>query len=161
MLGASPKFNTSPISSGFFVYGHTDLEADIRRLPDFVPVEKYGSNTEAVPYEVGACQRFRFVCSPDLPSIQDSGAAVGALGLKSTTGTLIDVYPVVVLGQDAFSQLAVRGAEGVKPSVILPGKIEKSDPTGKRGYVGSTWYKAAAIEHNGWMAVGFVGSINL
>ena len=54
--------------------------------------------------------RFRFITSPDLPSIQDGGAAAGSTGLYYTTSTsAIDVYPLIVTAQDAWSQIALRG----------------------------------------------------
>lgn len=160
MLAASPKFDTSAVSGGYCVYCHTDFEPDIRDLPGFVPTEKYASGTP-MPHEVGKVERFRFFTSPDFPSIQDAGAAIGVLGLQSTSGTLIDVYPFVVLAQDAFSQIAVRGLNNMKPSHLPPGKIDKSDLLGQRGYVGASWWKAVLIENNGWMAAGFAGITSL
>lgn len=156
-LSAGPNYGTEPISSGYLVFVHTDLEADVRDLPNFIPVEKYASG-KAMPGEIGAVERFRFIGHPDLPSLQDAGAAVGATGLYSTSGTVIDVYPVVVLAQNAWSQLAVRGLSSMKPTYLPPGKPSKSDPFGQRGYAGTIWYKAAFVENHGWMALTYVGS---
>jgi hypothetical protein len=50
------------------------------RPAELHPAEKYASGTP-MPNEIGKCERFRFITSPDLPSIQDGGAAVGATGL--------------------------------------------------------------------------------
>lgn len=157
VLKPSAEFDTSAVSGGFFVFCHTDLEPDIRDLPGFTPTEKYASGTP-MPREVGKVERFRFIASPDLPSIQDAGAAVGLLGLSSTTGANIDVYPIVVIAQNAFSQLAVRGLSALDPTFIPPGKKDKSDQLGQRGYVGTSWWKACLIENHGWLAAGFVGS---
>lgn len=156
MLKASANFDTSAVSEGFTVYSHTDLEPDIRDLPNFTPVEKYSTGTP-MPNEIGKCERFRFITSPDLPSLQDAGAAIGATGLYSTTGVSIDVYPFIVTAQDAWSQIAVRGLTSLDPTFLPPGEKSKSDPLGQRGYCGSIWWKAVMIENPGWMAVGFVG----
>ena len=160
MLGASAKYGTDPVSSGFTVYCHTDLEPDIRDLPNFTPVEKYASGSP-MPGEVGKCERFRFITSPDLPSVQDGGAAVGATGLYSTTGSNIDVYTLIVMAQDAFSQVAVRGKESLDPTFIPTGTKTGTDPFGQRGYAGTIWWKGTMIENNGWMAIGSVGSKTL
>lgn len=157
MLKASPNFDTSAVSEGYIVYSHTDLEPDIRDLPNFTPTEKYASG-DPMPYEVGKTERFRFLTSPDLPSTQDAGAAVGATGLYSTSGSNIDVYPFIVAGKDAWGQVAVRGKEALNPTYIAPGQKDKADPMGQRGYAGTIWWKAVMIENQGWMAVGFVGS---
>jgi N4-gp56 family major capsid protein len=157
MLGASNNYATDPVAEGYTVYCHTDLEPDIRDIPNFIPVEKYASGTP-MPNEIGKVERFRFITSPDLPSLQDAGAVIGATGLYSTTGTSIDVYPFIVMAQDAHSQVAVRGKDSLNPTYIPPGEKSKSDPHGQRGYAGTIWWKSVMIENNGWMAVGFVGS---
>ena len=160
VLSASAKYETSAVAAGYLVYLHTDLEPDIRDLPGFVPAEKYASGTP-MENEIGKCERFRFITSPEFPSYQDAGAAVGSLGLQSTTGTSIDVYPFIVCAADAWSQIAVRGKDSLDPTFLAPGAKSKSDPFGQRGYAGSIWWKAVMIENNGWMAVGNVGVKNL
>ena len=157
ILKASGNYDTSAVAAGYFVYCHTDLEPDIRDLAGFVPVEKYATGT-ALPNEVGKVERFRFITSPDLPSLQDAGAAVGTTGLASTSGSNIDVYPFIVAAADAWSQLAVRGKESLDPTFLPPGQKSKSDPHGQRGYAGTIWYKAVTVENNGWLAVGNVGA---
>ena len=157
VLKPSANYGTDAVAEGFTVYCHTDLEPDIRDLPNFVPAEKYASGTP-MPNEVGKCERFRFLTTPDLPSLQDAGAAIGATGCSSTSGTLIDVYPFIVAAQDAWGQIAVRGKQSLNPTYLPPGEKSKSDPHGQRGYAGTIWWKAVMIENQGWMAVGFVGS---
>lgn len=157
VLRAGPNFATDPVAEGFTVYCHTDLEPDIRDLPNFVPAEAYASGTP-MQNEIGKCERFRFVTSPDLPSIQDAGAAIGATGLYSTSGVNIDVYPFIVAAQDAWGQVAVRGLNSLDPTFLPPGEKSKADPLGQRGYAGTAWWKAVMIENQGWMAVGNVGS---
>jgi hypothetical protein len=157
MLKAGPNFATDAVAEGYTVYCHTDLEPDIRDLPNFVPAESYASGTP-IPNEIGKCERFRFITSPDLPSIQDGGAAIGATGLYSTSGTSIDVYPFIVSAQDAWGQIAVRGRDSMSPTFLPPGDKSKADPLGQRGYAGTAWWKAVMIENQGWMAVAYVGS---
>lgn len=157
VLRASQNFGTDPVAEGYTVVCHTDLEPDIRDLPNFVPAEAYASG-KPMQYEIGKCERFRFITSPDLPSLQDAGAAIGATGLYSTTGVNIDVYSIIVLAQDAWSQIAVRGRTSLDPTFMLPGEKTKSDPLGQRGYAGSKWYKAVLLENQGWLAIGNVGS---
>ncbi|MEI6128976.1 MAG: N4-gp56 family major capsid protein [Planctomycetota bacterium] len=157
MLKSGPNFATDAVAEGYTVYCHTDLEPDIRDLPNFVPAESYASGTP-IPNEIGKCERFRFITSPDLPSIQDGGAAVGATGLYSTSGTSIDVYPFIVTAQDAWGQIAVRGRDSMSPTFLPPGDKSKADPLGQRGYAGTAWWKAVMLENQGWMAVAYVGS---
>ena len=156
VLSSSANFDTSAVPEGFVVYCNTDMEPDIRDLPNFTPAEKYASG-KPMPYELGMCERFRFIMSPDLPSIQNGGAAVGATGLYSTSGSNIDVYQFIVAGEDAWSQIAVRGRQSLETTYLEPGKKDKADPLGQRGYAGTAWWKAVMVENPGWMAVGNVG----
>lgn len=160
VLKASGNYGTDPVAEGFTVFIHTDAEPDIRDLPGFVPAEKYASG-KPMEHEIGKCERFRFITSPDLPAFQDAGAAIGVTNLYSTTGTSLDVYPFVVIGQDAWSQLSVRGLNALSPTYLAPGVPSKSDPFGQRGLAGTIWWKAATVENHGWMAVGNVGIKNL
>lgn len=159
VLKASGNFGTDAVAAGYIVYCSTDLEPDIRDLGGFVPAEKYASGTP-MPNEIGKVERFRFVTSPDLPSLQDAATSVTAstYGLASTTGTYPDVYQFIVAAQDAWSQIAVRGKESLDPTFLPPGQKSKSDPHGQRGYAGTIWWKAVMIENNGWLAIGNVAA---
>lgn len=159
-LSASANYATEAVFESFNVYVHSDVEPDIRDLANFTPVEKYGSG-KPMPNEIGKCERFRFMIHPDLPSVQNGGAAVGATGLKSTSGSNIDVYPIIVTAQDAWSQIAIRGANAMDVTFIPVGTKSSADPFGQRGYAGSIWWKAVMIENPGWMAVCNVGVTNL
>lgn len=160
MLKAGAAYGTDAVAAGYTIFCHTDLEQDVRDLPGFIPVEKYATG-KAMEHELGKVERMRFIMSPDLPSYQDAGAAVGSTGCLSTSASNIDVYPFVVMGQDSWSQLSVRGLNALNPTYLPPGQKTKSDPFGQRGYAGTIWWKGASVENNGWMAVGFVGARTL
>jgi N4-gp56 family major capsid protein len=160
MLSASGNYGTSAVSSGYNVYIHTDAEPDLRDLPGFVPVEKYASG-KPMSNEVGTCERFRFFTSPEFVAIRAGGAVIGTTNLFSSDSTNIDVYSFIVVAQNAWSQISVRGVSALSPTYLPPGQASKSDPFGQRGYAGTMWWKAALVENNGWMAVGNVGIKNL
>lgn len=155
LLKAAAAYDTSAVAPGYFVYTHSDLERQIRDLPNFTPAEKYASGTPEEG-EIGKCERCRYILSPDLPSFQDAGAAVatwaGTGTGYSTTGTNLDVYPMIVMGADSFSQIAVRGVNSLDPTFLPPGEKSKSDPLGQRGYAGTSWWKATMLENPLWMA---------
>lgn len=156
VLKPGEAFDTTAVEGGYVALISTDLEPDARRLDGFVPASKYASGT---PYfrELGMCERIRFISTPDFPSRLNAGAAVGATGLFSTAGSNIDVYQVIIFAEDAWSQIAVRGMESAEINILPPGKIDKSDPNGQRGYAGALWNKAAMVENNGWIACLNVG----
>lgn len=158
ILAPSANYGTSAIEAAYLVFGHTDLEQDIRDLPGFKEVAIYGNRKPINDYELGSCENFRFILSPDLPPIINAGAAVGgAPGLVSTGGAAVDVYPVIVAGEDAWAQTALRGKESIVVTAIMPNQTDKSDPLGQRGYIGARTYFAAKVMNDGWMAVAEVG----
>lgn len=156
VLKASPNYATEAVAGGYVALVSTDLEPDVRDLAGFVPAEKYASGTP-MKNELGKVERVRFISTPDFPARLDAGDSVGSTGLYSTTGSLIDVYQFILMGEDAWSQIAVRGLDSMDPTHLPPGRKDKSDPNGQRGYVGCAWWKAAMVENDGWLACGNVG----
>ena len=156
VLKASPNYATEAVAGGYVALVSTDLEPDVRDLAGFVPAEKYASGTP-MKNELGKVERVRFISTPDFPARLDAGAAVGATGLYSTSASNIDVYQFILMGEDAWSQIAVRGLDSMDPTHLPPGRKDKSDPNGQRGYVGCAWWKAAMVENDGWLACGNVG----
>lgn len=160
VLKASQDYGTEPVSSGYIVYCHTSLEQDIRALPGFTPTEKY-ANGKPMENEVGKCERYRFITSPDLPELQDAGASVTGTGLLSTSAVSIDVYPLIVVADEAYSHIGVRGLNSLDPTFLPPGEKSKSDPLGQRGYAGTTFWTAVMVQNHGWMALAYVGVTSL
>jgi len=157
VLAASPDFATAPVEAGYLVFAHTDCENDIRDLPNFKETSEYAQRRVINEHELGSCENYRFILSPELASYADAGAAVGSTGLYSTGGSNIDVYPVIVVGEDAWGQVALRGVNSIDVSWIPPGQKDKNDPLGQRGYVGAKTYFTSVILNQGWMAVAEVG----
>lgn len=159
ILAPGPAYDTSAIEAGFLVFCHTDCEHDIRRLEDFVPVAKYASRKPINENELGSVGRFRFIVSPELAAYADAGAAVGATGLNSTSGSNIDVYPMIVMAEDAVFDIALNTNFDV--THIPTSQKTKEDPFGQRGYVGAIFWSAVGVVNNGWMGVIEVGVTNL
>lgn len=155
MLKASQNFGTDAVRMGYVVFAHTDMQPSIELIAGFKGVELYASGSP-MPGEIGKAGEFRFILHPDLPPIQNAGAAIGSDGFKSTSGTLNDVYPFIVVAEDAFAQVAFRGMSASDPTYLPAKEKSKSDPHGQRGYAGAKWWKAVMRENEGWMAVGNV-----
>lgn len=156
ILSAAALYDTSAVEAGFFVFVHTDAEPDIRDLPGFVPVAKYANRSPVSEYEVGTAERFRFIISPELAPYNSSGATVGSTGLLAGGGSNsgnIDVYPFIIMGEDAAYDIALRGSKSFDMSIIPHTQKDKSDILGQRGYVGAKFWSAALVVNNGYMAV--------
>ncbi len=149
ILDGSPNYGTSPIEGAYVAVCHTDCEADIRNLAGFTPVAEYGSRKTVSPHEFGSVEGVRFVTSPDLGSFADAGGAAGTM--KSTTGTLADVYPILFFGQDAFACVPLKGKYSLQP-VVVNASPSDSDPLAQRSHVGYKFYFAAVILNQTWMS---------
>ena len=153
-MGKAGMYGTAPVGRCFPVWVSTDLMPDLRELPGFINVEEYGDPSIAVENEVGKCEEFRFIASPDLVGIQDVGAAVAGTNpaLNSTSGTYADVYQVVVGSQDAWGHSGLNLGKGSVTAIPLKQK-DKNDPFGQRGYVGAIWYYNSIILNDLQMAI--------
>ena len=160
ILSASPKFATEPVAASFVAVTHTDCEQDIRDIQGFTPVERYGTPTYLNDHEIGKVEEFRYITSPVLVPWEGAGSAT-LNGMRSVGGSNVDVYPIIYMGQKAWSNVPLRGAGSLRPTVINPGKISASDPLGQRGYVGWKMYFAALITNEAWIHRAEVGVTDL
>jgi N4-gp56 family major capsid protein len=153
-IKAGPNFGTTSIEPAFPVFHHTDLNSDIRDLPGFTRREDYGSAIEPVhPREIGACEEFRFVPSPLFAPFLAGGAAVGASGMVAADSTNIDVYPMVIIAQDACGHVSLKGHgyTGISPTIIPSSVKNHANPSGMFGFVGADfWYNSVRLNEN-WM----------
>jgi len=164
ILAPTPNIGTKPIEAAFLVFCHSDIEADLRdttAFPGYTPVAAYGSRKPMHELELGSFEQFRFIASPELVPFQNGGAAVGSTACISTGGTVIDVYPLIVVGQEAYGTVALRGTKSFDLSVIPVGNKDSADPLGQRGYIGAKFYAVSVLLNQQWMATAFVGAGNL
>jgi N4-gp56 family major capsid protein len=154
ILAPSANFATAPVEAGFLVFTSTDMESVIRDMPGFKHVSEYGQRKVINEYEIGAVERFRFILSPELAADPNAGAnnAVAANHI-STGGTNNDVYPMLVVAENAWGDVALRGAESFDVTYIPVTQKDKNDPLGQRGYIGAKFYSAAKVLNAGWAGV--------
>jgi N4-gp56 family major capsid protein len=151
-LAPGVNFGTRAVQPAYVVFCHTDAVSDIRNLPGFTRVEEYGSFKPIHDREVGACEDFRFISSPLLKSFLAAGASVGSSGMLSVGAANVDVYPFIVIGEDAWGQVALKGMSAIKPVVLKASQTNHANPLGQFGYVGaSTWFATVRL-NDAWMA---------
>ncbi len=160
ILDAGPKFNTVPVEAAYMVFCHTDMEPAIRDLPGFKHVSEYANRKPVHEKEIGSCESFRFILSAELAPYSDAGATAAGTGLV-TSGTKVDVYPVIVAAEDAWGQVALKGKNSLDVSWIPPGTKDTNDPLGQRGYIGAKTYFASVMLNSGWAAVVECGTPDL
>lgn len=153
IITPSPLYDTSAIQPSYCVFVHTDAQPDIEDLPDYVPASKYGSRQAINEHEIGSVGEYRFMLSPELAPYLAGGAVVGATGLVSAGAANVDVYPFIVMGEEAAFDVALRGGNSFDVKHIPAKQADKSDPLAQRGYVGAKFWDAVLVTNNGWMGV--------
>lgn len=145
VMSASPNIGTQPIEAAFIAVCSTDLEADVRsQLTGFVHVSEYGNRKPIHENELGSWEQYRFVTSPHLAPYLLAGTTATANtrlanGVPNSAGTeLVDVYPIMILSEESYGDVMLRGAESFDVTMIAAGEKTKDDPLGQRGYVGAT-----------------------
>lgn len=149
-VAPGPNFATRAVQPTFITFAHTDAAADIRNLPGFTRVEDYGSFKPIHDREIGAVEDFRFVLSPLFRSFLAAGSAT-LNGSLSVAGANVDVYPFLVVGEDAWGQVALKGMSAIKPIILKASQTNHANPLGQFGYVGASTYFAAVRLNEAWL----------
>jgi len=149
-----PNFGTSSVEDAYIVFIHTDVSSNVRDLPGFTKRVDYGSAITPVhAREIGAVEEFRFVTSPLFVPFLAAGASVGTTGLVSAGSSKIDVYPLIVMAEDAWGHVSLKGHKqtGISPTVIPASEKNHANPSGMFGYVGADfWYAPVRLNEN-WL----------
>jgi N4-gp56 family major capsid protein len=144
-LAPGVNFGTRAVQPAYVVFCHTDAVSDIRNLPGFTRVEEYGSFKPIHDREIGACEDFRFISSPLLKSFLAAGSST-INGMLSVGASAVDVYPFIIIGEDAWGQVALKGMSAIKPVVLKASQTNHANPLGQFGYVGaSTWFATVRL----------------
>jgi N4-gp56 family major capsid protein len=154
MLAGTDRVGTAPIRPAFIAFVHPDLQQDLEVITGYTPVANYGTFSPLGDNELGSFKDIRFMASTlYAPMLQaaTSNAANTTLLTNGSTGTgAPDVYPVVIVGSDAYATVSLAGKNAVEPVVVNP-KPSDSDPLGQRGHVGFKMYGTAVILNDAWM----------
>lgn len=160
MIAPGPNFGTKSVEPGYICFCHTNCEADVRDLPKFTRVEDYGSRSPLHPREIGAVESTRYITSPLLTPYLAAGS--GTLnGMLSAGGANVDVYPYIVIAEEAWGQVAMKGLGAMTPVLIPASQRSHANPMGQFGYVGCDGYFAAVRLNENWMQVIEAGATSL
>ena len=151
MLKASTSIATEPVNASYVAVAHTDTESEWRGMSTFVPTEKYASGSVLHANEIGKVEEVRIILSPMLEPFV--GAGSGTITGVLNNGTNVNVYPVIIFGEDAFAVTPLRGMDSANIAVKNPKMGESyEDPLGQRGFVAwKIWFSAVRLNEQ-WMA---------
>lgn len=120
MTQGSENIGTSPILPAYWGFCHPDMADDIAGLgSSFVSVEQYAGQIATVPGEIGTVKTagagVRVIETSEATVDANAGGSLGSTGLNSTGGSLIDLYTLVIIGQDCHGSVGFgeRHTDGV------------------------------------------------
>lgn len=149
MIMPTPSESTHGIPETYIAICHTDLKPDIAACTGFISIAEYGDPRKAFQGEFGTVDEFRFLCSNLItPWEAAGGSTTDKLSNRCTppaAGANCDVYPVIVMGKDAYGVVRLQGKDSLDLKVVQPETPDSSDPLGQLGSVGWKFYWAAAI----------------
>jgi len=147
-ISASTDIATEPVPEGFVAFTHPDMKADLEALDNWLPKHEYAEPAKADPGELGECEGIRFVANKEAPIWETSGASSTTWlsgGAKVSSAAQADIYPIIVVGEDVWTRVPLKGMESIKPMVVNPGKPSVGNMTGRKGGISWVTYLAATI----------------
>lgn len=151
VVGSNPDFNTTSIEASYIALCHPDLETDIRSMTGFVPVAKYGPHTSPFEGEIGSVEQVRYLTSTVFLPFLSAGGSYNSGQFRSANAGNCDIYPILILGRDAFGLVPLKGKSSMTPMVVNP-KPAAGDPLAQRGTVGWKLWTGTVILQDAFMA---------
>lgn len=153
-LAAGPNIGTEPIGRSYIGFGHIDQEFDFLEMDTFVPYYRYGKESVVSDYEIGAVRNVRIMLATHLTYFPNAGDSVAggqpAEGMRSDNGVNANVYPFVIVAEDAFATIPLRGMEAVKVNHFPP-KPRYGDTLGQIGELGWKYWYTGGILNQRWV----------
>ena len=117
---------------------------DLHNSPAFIPVQKYAAGTTVLNGEIGMIDQLRFVQVPRMFSWKGAGAAHAGLTVR-VTGGKVDVYPVLVVGDESFTTIGFQTSGKTVKFELINKKPNKEtatldNPYGKLGFASIQWW---------------------
>ncbi len=123
MVNPTDGYNTTPLNACFVGIVHPSISATLKTLTGWIDVQKYPSQKDVMPNEIGTFDEVRF--------IETTNAKVFTAG--GTGG--IDVYGTIIFGSDAYGISRISG-ESLKNIVKPLGSSGTADPLDQRATSG-------------------------
>lgn len=123
-INASTGFNTTPVHDCYVGIISEKTLYDLKKDPDWVPVEEYASQGDIMEGEQGKLDEVRFV-------LAGSNAKVFAAGGAGS----IDVHATLIIGREAYGISRIAG-ESMETIIKPLGSGGTEDPLNQRSTVG-------------------------
>lgn len=154
MLGSN-RVGSTGLMPSYLLYGHTHQRPDFEALRGFIPASAYPSDVRKNQHEIGAVAggRVRVILSSELAPVPDIGATKGSQNLRSTSGTLIDVYTNILVARGAFAHVPLRARGKKGKGNLTIHKIDgpdRTDPGNLTKFWSAVWTEGYVVTNELW-----------
>ena len=131
---------------------------DVHDNTAFIPIRKYGSNTNTMEGEIGTVGHFRLVVNPEMMNHTGAGANADGNTTHYTTSGAFDVFPMLVIGDGSFTTIGFQTDGKTQKFKIIhhkPGDqtADKTDPFGETGFMSIKWWYGSMILRSERLAI--------
>ena len=141
VISGTARVGTTSIRSAYIGIIDPSVTEDLRDLTGWKNVEDYADYGKSInEAEVGSWGDFRFVESNNNEAIPDQGTAAD-----------VNVHQTLLLAQDAYATVSLRGKTGIKTIVKPIGSAGTADPLDQVGTIGWKAITGCAILNEAWL----------
>lgn len=141
--------DTKVVSGGRPMYCASELIPTLMAMKDyhgekaFIEVKHYASSGQTLRGEVGSIAGFRIITPLEMQRYEGAGGTGD--GTTYETGGKVDVFPMLVVGDESFATIGFQtDGKTVKFKIIHkpPGeeRADRNDPYGETGFMAIKWY---------------------
>lgn len=156
-IGATSKIATEPVGESFVCITHPHVAHDMFQTAsgfaagEVVPTEKYSSDMSLLPGEFAKYRNLRFCMTTNAKKWINAGGETGAgTTYRSTGGSKVDVYSVLIIAKDAYGVVPLAGF-GSKLIRKPLGSAGTADALNRFATVGWKAVRTAVILNDSWM----------
>jgi len=151
VITGSRMVDTKTVAAARMMFIGSELVPVVKGMTDlfgnaaFIPIQQYGDAGTIMNGEIGTIDAFRIIVVPEMLHWAGVGAAEGVNPGYRVTGGNYDVFPMLVIGDDAFVTIGFEtDGKTLKFTVTtkMPGMetADRNDPYGETGFSSIKWY---------------------
>ena len=132
MITGSTKYSTEPIDPAFVGFVTVQGARLMKKVPNFIPVRKYGYSDGLLPNEIGSHEGIR-ICETTIRS-QKSGKE-----------------RMLLLAEEALAEVSIRGMKKIQTIIKELGSAGTADALNTKGAIGSKFRMATCVLRPDWI----------
>lgn len=150
-IAGSRMVDTKVIGAGRLMFIGSELQPTMEQMldynskPVFIPIQHYADAGNVYNGEIGTIGPFRIIVVPEMLHWAGVGATVSTNGGYRATNGRYDVFPMLVIGDQAFTTIGFQ-TDGKSSKFKIyhkkPGEtaVTTDDPYGEMGLMSIKWY---------------------